>query len=197
VRPSRRVPLLRGFVGATIATFVALASHVWVGGYMPGMLGIAVPWLLSLMACTLLAGHRLSLVRLSASVIISQLLFHVLFVLGSITPQGGLGPHVHGVVPLSFGGDAPLLLPQDAAMWFAHAVAAALTVAALHRGELIARALLTVARAVATWLSRAVPAVDVMRVVTPVRRRWAVLTAPRVREVHVGTLRRRGPPHLV
>ena len=55
MRPSRRVPLLRGFVGATIATFVALASHVWAGGDMPGMLGIAVPWLLSLTACTLLA----------------------------------------------------------------------------------------------------------------------------------------------
>ncbi|GAA2870323.1 hypothetical protein [Microbacterium arabinogalactanolyticum] len=197
MRPSRRVPLLRGFVGATIATFVALASHVWVGGDMPGMLGIAVPWLLSLTACTLLAGHRLSMLRLSASVIISQLLFHVLFMLGSITPQGGLRPHVHGAVPLSFGGDAPPLLPQDAAMWLGHAVAAALTIAALHRGELILRALLTVARAVATWLARAVPAVDAMRIVTPVRRRWAVLTAPCVREVHLGSLRRRGPPRLV
>jgi len=37
----------------------------------------------------------------------------------------------------------------------------------------------------------------VMRIVTPIRRRWAVLTAPRVREVHLGALRRRGPPHLV
>lgn len=197
MRPSRRVPLLRGFVGATIATFVALASHVWASGDMPGMLGIAVPWLLSLTACTLLAGHRLSLLRLSASVIISQLLFHVLFVLGSITPQGGLRPHVHGVVPLSFGGDASPLLPQDAAMWLGHAVAAALTIAALHRGELIVCALLTVARAVATWLARAVPAVDAMRIVTPVRRRWTVLTAPCVREVHLGALHRRGPPRLV
>ncbi|MGN7978680.1 hypothetical protein ACTJJ4_13975 [Microbacterium sp. 22195] len=197
MRPSRRVPLLRGFVGATLATFVALASHVWVGGDMPGMLGIAVPWLLSLTACTLLAGHRLSLLRLSASVIVSQLLFHVLFVLGSITPRGGLSPHVHGVVPLSFTGGAPVLLPQDAAMWLAHAAAAALTIAVLHRGELIVRALLTVARTVGTWLARAVPAVDAVRTVTPVRRRWAVLTAPRVREVHLGALRRRGPPRLV
>ena len=46
MRPSRRTPLLRGFVGATIATFVALASHVWAGGDMPGMLGVAVPGLM-------------------------------------------------------------------------------------------------------------------------------------------------------
>ena len=188
---------MRGFAASSVAIFTALAGHVTSGGLMPGMLGIAVPWVLSFMVCVLLAGRRLSVVRLAASVAISQFLFHVLFVLGSITPQGGLRPHVHGVVPLSFGGDASPLLPQDAAMWLGHAVAAALTIAALHRGELIVCALLTVARAVATWLARAVPAVDAMRIVTPIRRRWAVLTAPRVREVHLGALRRRGPPRLV
>lgn len=196
MRPSRRTPLLRGFVGATIATFVALASHVWVGGDMPGMLGIAVPWLLSLTVCTLLAGRRLSLLRLSGSVVASQLLFHALFMLGDITPRAGLGPHVHGIVPLSFAGDAPALIPQDAAMWLAHAAAAAVTIAALHRGESILRALLAVARAVGAWLARGVPAVAV-RLAVPATVPWSVLDAPRVRAEHLTALRWRGPPRLV
>lgn len=197
MRPSRRIPLLRGFVGATIATFVALASHVWVGGDMPGMLGIAVPWVLSLTVCTLLAGRRLSLIRLSVSVLVSQLLFHALFVLGSITPQGGLGPHVHGIGVLPAAGDVSAALPQDLVMWLAHGAAAVLTIAALHRGELIARALLTVARAVAAWIARVVPVIAPVRIEAPSRTRWAVRDAPRVREVHLGAQRRRGPPRPV
>lgn len=102
MRASRKLRLLRGVAGASIATFVALASHVWVGGQMPGMLGIAVPWLLSAMVCTLLSGIRLSALRLSVSVLLSQALFHSLFVLGAITPRGGVAPHVHG----------PLVLPS-------------------------------------------------------------------------------------
>lgn len=162
---------------------------------MPGMLGIAVPWLLSLMACTLLAGHRLSVLRLSASVLISQLLFHALFVLGGITPTGVLTPHVHGVTPIAFAADAPVLVPQDAGMWFAHLVAAAATILALHRGETITRALLATASAVAAWLRRIlyVP-VRVQRPATP---RWAILTGPDPRARILGGTRRRGPPRLV
>src|SRR5690606_1104978 len=110
---------------------------------MPGLLGVAVPWLLSLTVCSLLAGRRLSIVRLSLSVLASQLLFHALFVLGSITPAGALAPHVHDALPLTLNGDR-VLIPEDAGMWIAHGVAAVLTIVVLHRGELIVRALLTV-----------------------------------------------------
>jgi hypothetical protein len=197
VRPSRRIPLLRGFVGASFATFVALASHVWVGGGMPGMLGIAVPWLLSSTVCTLiahvLAGRRHSLARLSLSVLASQLLFHALFVLGSITPAGGLSPHVHGALPLSFSGEV-VLVPQDAGMWSAHAIAAVLTVIALHRGELIVRALLTVASDLAAWLRRIVPAGVLVALDAPAQRRWAVTAAPVPRGPLRAQIHRRGPP---
>ena len=193
MRPSRRIPLLRGFVGASFATFVALASHVWVGGGMPGMLGIAVPWLLSLTVCTLLAGRRLSIARLSASVLASQLLFHVLFVLGSITPTGGLAPHVHGAVPMAFSGES-VLVPEDAGMWIAHGVAAALTVVVLHRGELIVRALLAMASDLAAWLGRIVPGGVLVALDAPAQRRWAVTCASAPRDMLRAEIHRRGPP---
>ncbi|MDR2997573.1 MAG: hypothetical protein LBU78_05595, partial [Microbacterium sp.] len=96
MRPSRRPAVIRGFAAASTATFVALAAHVTAGGAMPGPLGVLAPWLLSLMVCVLLAGRKLSALRLSISVIVSQLLFHGLFVLGMITPTGTIGGHVHG-----------------------------------------------------------------------------------------------------
>lgn len=193
MRPSRRIPLLRGFVGATIATFVALLSHVWVDGAMPGMLGVAVPWVLSFMICTLLAGRRLSVVRLSIAVSASQALFHALFVLGSITPRGGFAPHVHGSLPLSLEGGTPLI-PEDAGMWVAHGIAAVLTIVALHRGERIVRALVAVASDVAAWLRRVVVAVVLAPVPLPAGRRWASVRAPHPAVPHLTALRRRGPP---
>ncbi|WP_298861274.1 hypothetical protein [Microbacterium sp.] len=196
MRPSRRTPLLRGFIAAGVATFVALASHVFSGGGMPGMLGIAVPWLLSLMVCTLLAGRRLSLLRLGASVLVSQLLFHGLFVLGSITPRGVIAPHVHEALPIVLS-DTPVLVPQDAGMWIGHGIAAIVTISLLHRGELALHALLAVARAVAAWFSRAVPVLLPALEAEPVSIRWAMTPAPRRRESHLSALRWRGPPRLV
>lgn len=193
MRPSRRIPLLRGFVGATFATFVALMSHAVVDGAMPGMLGVIVPWLLSLMISTLLAGRRLSVVRLSIAVALSQGLFHVLFVLGSITPQGGFAPHVHGVVPMLPEGGA-VLIPESAGMWVAHGFAAVLTVVALHRGERILRALLAAASDIAAWLRRAVVVTVLVRPAVPTRGRWVAVDAPRPCARHLTALRRRGPP---
>lgn len=205
MRPSRRIPLLRGFVGASVATFVALASHVWVGGGMPGMLGIAVPWLLSLTVCTLLAGRRLSALRLSLSVLVSQLLFHALFVLGEFTPATGFAPHVHGADPLALVGEVALvgemalagevaLVPQGAGMWLGHGAAAAVTIVALHRGERILQALLAVASAVAAWLHRAVRVPVGARPVMPGGIRFAVVAAPARDDPLLRSLRRRGPP---
>ncbi len=55
---------------------------------MPGAVGILVPWVFSFMISVLLAGRSLSLIRLGISVAASQFLFHVLFVLGTVTPSG-------------------------------------------------------------------------------------------------------------
>ena len=50
---------------------------------MRGLLGVVVPLALSLFVSVLLAGRRLSVIRLGVSVIASQTLFHSLFVLGT------------------------------------------------------------------------------------------------------------------
>ncbi|WP_208085535.1 hypothetical protein [Brevibacterium atlanticum] len=70
---------LRGILAAAAATFVALTSHLLGGGAFPTALGIIVPLALSILACVLLAGRRLSLPRLTVSVGVSQALFHLLF----------------------------------------------------------------------------------------------------------------------
>ena len=77
---------LRGSAAAVAATFVALTSHVVGGGALPSVMGVAVPLALSLLVCVLLAGRRLSLPRLSLSVLTSQALFHLLF--SVFTPSG-------------------------------------------------------------------------------------------------------------
>src|SRR5699024_12779608 len=58
---------------------VALASHIIGGGSIPTLWGIIVAVALSTLVCVLLAGRKLSLWRLSASVVGSQALFHQLF----------------------------------------------------------------------------------------------------------------------
>lgn len=194
MRPTRRPHVIRGLVAASIATFVALASHVWVGGAMPGMLGVAVPWILSVMVCTLLAGRCLSLLRLSVSVVLSQLLFHVLFVLGAITPQAALGAHEHGgalVLPMTGAG---ALVPEDAGMWASHALAALVTVLLLHRGEQTVHALSRVAAEVVAWARRIVAAPAAVPSPVVVRRRWATKSAPLRRDPLFSAMRRRGPP---
>lgn len=114
-----------------VATFAALLSHVAAGGAMPGPAGIAVPWVLSLAVCTMLAGRRVSLARLTVAIPLSQLLFHALFAVGAGTLPTG-APHAHHTL---FVIDGASLVPADPAMWGGHALAAAVTIAVLHRGE--------------------------------------------------------------
>ncbi len=158
-----------------MAIFVALAGHVTAGGAMPGPLGILVPWVLSFMVCVLLAGRRLSVTRLTLSVAVSQFLFHVLFVLGTITPTASAAPHVHGgplVLPDAAG--VPAAVVADGGMWVGHVFAALITVAALHRGERLLIGLRDLAQQSIRW----------------VRRRTAVsVFSPRPRPVAVPRLR--------
>lgn len=157
--PSRKPAVVRGFAAASLATFAALAGHVTGGGQMPGSIGILIPWVLSFMVCVLLAGRKLSVIRLSLSVAISQFLFHVLFVLGTIQPSGQAVGHVHG---------APLVLPAaigmteavaaDGLMWVGHLMAALVTVVVAYRGERMLLALRALAVQVARWVRRRVDA---------------------------------------
>ncbi|MGX1793346.1 hypothetical protein ACWIDW_10455 [Microbacterium sp. NPDC055312] len=151
MRSSRLPQLLRGTSSALVATFTALLGHVSAGGAMPGLLGIVVPLVLSSMVSVLLAGRRLSPARLLLAVAASQFLFHELFVLGSVTPVGGLAVHQHGLPAVLPGGEASIAAPA-AGMWLAHVLAALLTTAALHRGEVLLTGLVRLAGRLTTWL---------------------------------------------
>ncbi|WAA64504.1 hypothetical protein [Microbacterium oxydans] len=193
---SRKPAVVRGFAASSLAIFVALAGHVSGGGQMPGALGILVPWMFSFMICVLLAGRRLSLIRLGLSVAISQFLFHTLFVLGTVTPSGVSAPHVHGaplVIPATPG--IPEAVTADASMWLGHGLAALLTVAALHRGERLILAARELAVQLVRWVRRRVDLVlvlPVLRAVRTPRGRFAVSAADDL--LLLATLRGRAPP---
>lgn len=193
-RQSRAPRVARGTVAASVATFVALLSHVSSGGQMPGVVGVVVPLALSFVVCTALAGRRLSLVRLGFAVAISQLLFHTLFVLGSYSP--GAAGHVHGApVLLTDGASAPIVT-ADAAMWIGHFIAAVATTALLHRGERTIAVLRDLAVRSVAWVRARARIVAAAFGPAPVRRVHAMIVAevPPVSAVIVESARRRGPP---
>ncbi|UCR87948.1 hypothetical protein [Mycetocola spongiae] len=145
---SRLQRLARGASAAGVATFVALLSHISAGAPMPGALGVIAPLMLSIPVCVFLAGRRLSALRVSLAVVISQFLFHTLFILGAGggTATAPAGAHAHHGPVLVTGSTESLHAGHvGPGMWAAHALAASLTVIAIYRGEAALRALLTLA----------------------------------------------------
>lgn len=189
---------MRGAVAAAVATLVALLSHVTAGGAMPGAVGILVPLALSFVACAALAGRRLSAIRLSIAVALSQVLFHTLFVLGSYQP-GVAAVHVHGAaaaMPALGAESSTMTMAPDATMWLWHLIAAVLTTAALHRGERTVAHLRELTVRLGAWLRARVRILTDAPGPTPARRVLAEIVAD-VRAVSVllaATARRRGPP---
>ncbi|WP_053383046.1 hypothetical protein [Leucobacter celer] len=203
--PSRLPHLVRGSSAAGIATFAALFSHVVGGGAMPGPLGIAVPLLLSLMVCILLAGRKLSLARLSVSVVASQMLFHTLFVLGTPTAGAQMNMsaghhHGHGMMQMPVVSEQTITLVHgDATMWVSHFIGAAVTVFFLYRGEQAIHRLRALAEQFVAWVRhRLVVPLRLPAATAPARvpvtvetSGWSVLS-----QLHASTLSRRGPPRV-
>lgn len=200
MRQPRAPRVARGSVAASVATFAALMSHVSAGGAIPGWVGVAVPWILSVMVCTVLAGRKLSALKLTVAVVASQLLFHALFVLGTV-PTGAdavmPGAHSHAVMTLTpvSGATAPMM-HAGPTMWFMHGIAAVLTVAALYRGERVVQDLRALAAEWTAWVRRrfvrGLPLPFLFpfaRVATDTSPGWHVAAAPQLT-----LLRRRGPP---
>lgn len=144
----------RGLLAATFATFVALLSHVLAGGAVPGVAGIATPLIFATSACVLLADVRFSWLRLTVSVAVSQALFHTLFVVGTVSSatismtggavgatshagHGGHGGHTTMTIVGAAGDHMSSTGHSGGWMWLAHVVAAAVTVVALRRGEVV------------------------------------------------------------
>lgn len=196
MRPSRVSRIVRGALAASVATWAALLSHVAGGGQVPGWLGIAVPFALSLFVCTALAGRRLSLPRLALSVTGSQLLFHTLFVIGTITPSAM--PHEHGMALMTDAGSATAAICANPLMWAMHSLAAVLTVALLHRGERAVQRLLAVAAEIARWVRRRIlTAVLALEAVDRPAPAPASADVPVLRSVAVRVAAGRGPPRVL
>jgi len=194
-RQARVTRVRRGGAAASVATFVALLSHVSGGGEVPGAFGVVVPLALSFVVCTALAGRRLSTWRLAVAVAVSQVLFHSLFVLGSYDLAAAA--HVHGpALPVLTGGSALPAITPDAAMWAGHAVAALLTTVALHRGERTLVALRVLAERSVAWLRARVRILAGLPTAPSVRRTAAAVVAAVLptSALVVSGAQRRGPP---
>lgn len=199
---TRGARALRGGLAASSATFVALMSHLAGGGQLPGLLGIVVPLALSLPICIAWSG-RLSLAGLSASVVASQLFFHVLFMLGtpaesrpaSAASRAHAG-HEGMMPPTPAAGQTTEMAHADPTMWLSHGLAAVVTIAVLYRGELMLLRLRELAVRAAAWLLGGRAVVDhVGSVVLPA---LPGVVAATFRSLHpspqLSPLLRRGPP---
>ncbi|PWC07726.1 hypothetical protein [Mycetocola zhujimingii] len=139
---ARRVRVLRGLIAAATATFVAALSHTVSGDAAPGLFALAAASVLAVFVCILFAGRSLSAWRLGVSVALSQLGYHLLFALapatsGTVTTGG----HHSGMVLLTTDAVTHVHASAGPVMWFGHAIAAGVTIAALLSGERVLVAL--------------------------------------------------------
>lgn len=170
---SRGVRVVRGLLVAGLSVTVAAFSHVAAGGASPGVLGAVLATAFAALLCIGLGSRALSPVRLSISVALSQFVFHVLFSFGAALPHGAAGHSSVGMLGMVMSGGqtttltagltsghaVPVEVMSDARMWLGHALAAAITVVLLLRGE---RAALTLGRLCRERLARLAVVVDAL-----------------------------------
>ncbi|MEJ3403966.1 hypothetical protein WDJ51_04415 [Rathayibacter sp. YIM 133350] len=188
----------RGVAAAAVATLLAALSHTLGGGSVPLGPGALLAFAFSALTCIALAGRNLSLLRLGASVVLSQLAFHALFVVSGGTAVAHSGHHLTAAGMTSELAAVPMPasphLHNGVAMSIAHLCAAVLTIAALHRGERTLRALSSLlARAVGTLvrLPQLVP-IAIARIRPDATLPLRGDVAPRL-----SSMRHRGPPVLL
>lgn len=200
---TRPVRAVRGVAAAVAATATAAASHTLAGATAPSLPVLALAGAFAAVVCVVLTGRRLSPLRLAASVLLSQLAYHALFLVagsgGEVSVAGGTpsSGHFHdsATVELIAGGGGPSAhAAHSTSMLAAHLVAAVLTFAALQHGERLFWTLgATLARAVVRIVARA------SALLAPSSPSIAVLGAPEPREPRaldavLSLLRHRGPP---
>jgi hypothetical protein len=145
---SRGIRVARGLSVAVLSVVVAAFSHVAGGGMTPGALGTTLALTLAALVSVALAGRTLSTPRLVVSVLLSQVVFHVLFGLGATASVASRGTASVGMLGMVMSGGARTVLPavatapgahtmamDDSRMWLGHAAAALVTVLILRHGE--------------------------------------------------------------
>ncbi|CAO1652270.1 hypothetical protein I6E81_02950 [Salinibacterium sp. NG22] len=120
---TRATRVLRGGLAALFATCAAALSHVVAGGASPSMFGIGVSLVISVAICTLLAGRTVSIVRLSAAILVSQAMYHTLF--SSMLAPEGIAPHNMAAMTFDF---SSATQTADSTMSLSHLAAAVVTI---------------------------------------------------------------------
>jgi hypothetical protein len=211
---SRWARVSRGLLASAVAIFVAALFHVAGGGAAPAPVSLALSLAFAMLASIALTARRLSLWRLSVSVGLSQLLFHLLFSVGSGTAtfsatDGAAGmSHLHAGSHLVMSSASAAsahadmsAFPTTPAMWFSHAAAVLVTVIALRFGErafwgLFETARMGVARIVGHLAS---PAAQVTLALAPTPAAAVESEPSRLRDLGLplARLRHRGPPRAI
>jgi len=189
---TRWARVARGLVAAAISLFTAAAFHIIAGGAIPTPVAIVSCFVVSSFVCVAFSGKKLSLLRLSVAVGLSQFLFHSVFSLWTTQPTLVLGTgHAHDHMVMFLPNTTPAA--ADADMWLAHLIAAIATVAALRHGEAAFWGLLTTARlwlgSIFVKLALAVPA-STRRPAAPVHR----VASPPGLVLLFSSRHHRGPP---
>ncbi|WP_439594285.1 hypothetical protein [Microbacterium sp.] len=185
---SRQLRALRGTAAAAVAVWTASVSHTFGGGDAPSPWIVVVVTVLAAPFAVLLAGRSLSLLRISITVVLAQLLLHVTFALtAGLDPAAG--GHVHGAAH-ALGGTLDLV--PDPVMTGAHVIAAIVTILVIARGEWMLRAiaagLVRLLRPLVVILARTAHAVPAAPVEEPARARTSIRPSD---------VSRRGPPVVV
>ncbi|GGE91953.1 hypothetical protein [Mycetocola zhadangensis] len=191
---ARRIRVARGIAAAAVATFFAAFSHVVSGAEVPGLFALVAASVLSIFLCIALAGRTLSTWRLTASVLLSQLGYHLLFALvpastGSVVTAPG---HHADMVMMTTDATTHVHASTSPAMWLGHALAAMITVAALVYGERLLFSLFDTLRLGVRVLLVGIRLAPVRRPAMPNADWLPVLGANQ--RVLLSAMRHRGPP---
>jgi len=214
---SRGARVGRGAVVSVVAVLLAAVSHVASGGPTPGTTGTIMALTFAFLVSIALSGRRLNIVRLSLSVALAQVAFHLMFGIGAaaagaepVSASGahrtvmagmlgmaGEGGRMLGNASPSTGAADTMDMTTDPRMWLGHALAALITVALLHRGEktfwnLVALAGAGIDRVALVFALPSSVAIARHRVVAAIAERRGLLDLG----ILLADLPRRGPPRL-
>ena len=184
--------VLRGLGAGTAATLVAAASHSLAGGRVPSAVGVTLALFFSVMVAIAFSGRRLSLLRLTASIVVGELAFHVVFsTIGDAGEVVTTGHHEQMVVSV-----AGAMTHASSGMWFAHAIAALLTIVGLRFGERALRSVCDTGWMIVSALTStpAVPYLPFSRAPRPAVESHIV---PRIERALLAAIGTRGPPLAV
>lgn len=196
--------IMRGWIGAFVCTSLAAASHTLVDGATPPLAILGLLFCISAVICTGLASNKISLLRTTCAVGLSQGIYHGAFALfghqhqvfGTLNATGEHAGHAEQLTHLSINSSISIAASVEPAtgllMPLAHVLAGALTVLAIRRGEIAARAF---AEAILLWVPRLILFARTMQLP---RGSQPLLGSYRpslvLRDVLRPSLYRRGPP---